>query len=162
MSWYRLWVRIRRSQLVTWKKCNPRPYIVFGLHAGCISPAFRQAAAAEGSVRQGGSFISVLWDLQEYYEHLDRGDLLSRCTRLGMPGPCSDVRCMFMGIAGCSVGKIWLSPESTLEKEAWQMVVLIAPTSRRLSWNILVGFYKGGCATLRVGVALELTSMLMT
>ena len=50
-----------------------------------MDTVFRQALRAEAQTSQKGHYAIILWDLKEYYEHIDRKLLLGRAGRSGYP-----------------------------------------------------------------------------
>jgi hypothetical protein len=81
---YRVWVRLRRSLCRQWEAGCPRPYLAFSRGIGAARIVWRQAAKAECNQEAHGAYAAVLWDLKDYYEHLNTEGLLQCCMELGV------------------------------------------------------------------------------
>jgi len=84
-SLYRLWARVRRGEARCWEIKNQKAYMIFGPGGSAVEAVWRQAARAEQARATGLSSASLLWDLREYYESIDRKDLAERGKRAEFP-----------------------------------------------------------------------------
>ena len=84
-SAYRVWVRYRRRDLITWEAQVARPYFAFTHGTGVVDTVFRQTLRAEAQTTQKGHYVIILWGLKEYYENIDRRLLLGRAGRTSYP-----------------------------------------------------------------------------
>ena len=58
----------------------------FQKHRSCVEEVFRQSLLAERQTEEGKAVGGFLFDLANFYEHLDRGALLRRGLESGFPG----------------------------------------------------------------------------
>ena len=84
-SLYRLWARVRRALAKCWELQNCRAYCIFGPGGSAVEAVWRQCLRAEEAQAKGHHSASLAWDLREYYEHVDRGDLNRRAAETGFP-----------------------------------------------------------------------------
>ncbi len=85
MSLYRLWNRARRPLTSKWEDDNDRPYIAAGKGRGPQDAVWRQAASSEAAVAKGQHAATVLWDMESFFEMLERDRLWHRARHLGFP-----------------------------------------------------------------------------
>ena len=92
-SLYRLWGRVRRIFARKWEIFHSRKYIIFGPGGSAVEAVWRQTILAEEAAHLGHHSASLLWDLREYYEHVDRGKLQDRGKALDFPRPLARTSC---------------------------------------------------------------------
>jgi hypothetical protein len=68
----RLWVRIRRWEAIRWEVKHSRAYFAFQKGAGCVDVVWRQSLLAEAAHAHKMQIAASLWDLSDFYEHIDR------------------------------------------------------------------------------------------
>ncbi len=82
---YRLWAKARRPHAEAWESANDRPYLAAAAGSGPIDAVFRQAMRQESSAASGDVAITVLEDMEAFYETLCRNGLASEADTLGFP-----------------------------------------------------------------------------
>eukprot|EP00975_Prorocentrum_lima_P053588 11244250-Prorocentrum_lima.AAC.1 len=55
-----------------WQAQNDRPYLAYNPGAGVADIVYRQGFQAELAASANHAYGIVLWDLKQYYEHIDR------------------------------------------------------------------------------------------
>ena len=83
---YRLWARLRRRLLRTWETSHQSAIFAWQKGSSCVEVVYRQSLVAE--FNRGSSRISAafLWDLSDFYEHLDRAKLRAEALANDFPG----------------------------------------------------------------------------
>ena len=70
---------------MTWEQSIRADFLAFRKGTGPIAAAWRQTLEAEVSSVQGQSTVTVMWDLSDFYEHIQRGQLQQDCQEMGSP-----------------------------------------------------------------------------
>ncbi len=86
-SLYRLWAKARQPVAAEWEDRHPRAYLSAAAGNGPADTAWRQAVRQEVTVGQGGHAASLLWDLDGFFERVDRSRLMDRARATGFPLP---------------------------------------------------------------------------
>ncbi len=86
-SLYRLYTKARRSVAAEWEARHRRPFFSAAAGNGPLDTAWRQAVRQEASLTRGGAAASLLWDLEAFYERVNREVLLKRADASGFPLP---------------------------------------------------------------------------
>ena len=84
---YRVWAKCRLPLAKDWEVAHPRPYLRHQKGRSITELVFQQAlvpeaAAAEGRPAHSGA---LLWDMSDYYEHVQRPVLWERADRTHFP-----------------------------------------------------------------------------
>ena len=79
-SLYRQWARLRKEEARRWEKRNQSQMLGHQAGRSIMEIVFLQALEAESAVSQDkpGKFGCFLWDLSNFYEHVDRRKLWQR------------------------------------------------------------------------------------
>jgi exonuclease III len=96
-SLYRLWARARRPWARRWEAAHKRTYLACCSGASCVDAVWRQALANESANLKGEAVGCFLWDLKQFYEHLDRAKLRNRARALDFPDTIVRVSCYMYG-----------------------------------------------------------------
>ena len=83
---YRLWARIKRRKLQAWELEHQLPFLAWQKGSSCVEVVYRQSLLAESHRAEGLITAAFLWDLSDFYEHINRAKLCKSATALGMPG----------------------------------------------------------------------------
>ncbi len=86
-SLYRLWAKARQPVAAKWEAEFPRPFLSAAAGNGPGDTTWRQAVRQEASVSQGGAAATLLWDLDGFFERVDRERLMRRASQTGFPLP---------------------------------------------------------------------------
>ncbi len=86
-SLYRLWAKARQPVATAWEARYPRQYLSAAAGNGPADTAWRQAVRQEAAVSQGGAAASLMWDLDGFFERVDRNKLLQRARETDFPLP---------------------------------------------------------------------------
>ncbi len=113
VSLYRLWAKARRGAAADWEATHARPYFSSAKGNGPLDTTWRQGVRQETGVSRGGASACLMWDLESFYECIDRERLLRRAHETGFPIPV--VR---LSLAMYSVPRV-LSLEGRISKEVW-------------------------------------------
>ena len=86
-SLYRLWARLRQDVARTWEAKHKTPMLAHQSGRSIVETVFLQSLRAESGQLQEPRQHSAafLWDLSNYYEHLDRQLLWDRATSTSFP-----------------------------------------------------------------------------
>ncbi len=82
---YRLWAKARRCHAEAWEAANDRPYLAASSGSGPVDAVFRQAMRQEASAASGEVALTVLEDMEAFYETICRDGLASEASILGFP-----------------------------------------------------------------------------
>ncbi len=82
---YRVWAKARRPHADKWEAENNRPFFAAAAGAGPIEAVYRQAMRQEAAKAAGHAAITVLEDMESFYETIDRNILVDEARRLGFP-----------------------------------------------------------------------------
>jgi len=96
-SLYRLILRLRKPALPEWESVSARPFFSFSSGHSCVWALWQQAARAEAAVAEQEHTAMFLWDLADYYEHIDRDILRGRVLQGGFPMDVLDVSAPMYG-----------------------------------------------------------------
>ncbi len=113
VSLYRLWAKARREAAADWESANSRPFFSSSKGNGPLDTTWRQGVRQERKVSRGGASACLLWDLESFYESVDRERLLRRAVSTGFPLPV--VR---LSLAMYAVPRV-LSLEGRITREVW-------------------------------------------
>ncbi len=86
-SVYRLYTKARRNVAAEWEARHRRQYFSAAAGNGPLDTTWRQAVRQEASLARGGAAASLLWDLEAFYERVNREVLLQRARASGFPLP---------------------------------------------------------------------------
>ena len=78
-SFYRVWGRCRRAQCRQWEATHQHEVNAYTRGHSAISAVWLITLQAELGQREQETSIAVLWDMKQYYEHLDRDRLRHEC-----------------------------------------------------------------------------------
>ncbi len=84
-SLYRLWAKARREYAVRWESQHRRPFLAATSGVGPTDAVYRLAMRQEAATAEGREAVTVLDDLQSFYETIDRCKLMEEGIRLGFP-----------------------------------------------------------------------------
>ncbi len=84
-SLYRLWTKARRSVAQTWEDAHRREYFSASGGNGPLDTTWRQAVRQEASLAEGGVAASLLWDLEAFFEKVDRAVPMQRARDSSFP-----------------------------------------------------------------------------
>ncbi len=87
VSFYRVWVRIRKPHIAAWEMQNDRPYLAAGKDRSPQDTVWRQAARAELATAERREAGAVLSDMASFFECLNRRKLRRRLDQLSFPRP---------------------------------------------------------------------------
>eukprot|EP00959_Pyramimonas_sp_CCMP1952_P398962 8360092-Pyramimonas_sp.AAC.1 len=84
---YRVWARLRRSAAREWEYHHRRPCIAHQAGHSIVELVYAQSLECEfhASSEVPQHSAQVLWDLSNYYEHVDRECLAQRAAASGFP-----------------------------------------------------------------------------
>ncbi len=86
-SLYRIWAKARQPVAAEWEERHQRAYLSAAAGNGPADTVWRQAVRQEVAVGQGGHAASLLWDLEGFFERVDRARLMDRAAATGFPLP---------------------------------------------------------------------------
>ncbi len=86
-SLYRLWAKARSDAAQRWESDHQRPFFSATAGNGPCDTVWRQAVRQERAVDAGGAAATLLWDLESFFEVVDRGKLYQRALDAGFPEP---------------------------------------------------------------------------
>eukprot|EP00959_Pyramimonas_sp_CCMP1952_P056895 1187870-Pyramimonas_sp.AAC.1 len=80
---YRTWARIRQSAAREWERHHRRPFLAHQAGHSIVELVFKQNLDCETYSKKSEAFVSgmVLYDLSNYYEHVNRSKLAKRALR---------------------------------------------------------------------------------
>ncbi len=113
VSLYRLWAKARRDVAARWEASNARPFFSSSRGNGPLDTTWRQGVRQEARVSSGGASACVMWDLESFYESVDRERLLRRAEATDFPLPV--VR---LSLAMYAAPRV-LSMEGRIARELW-------------------------------------------
>ncbi len=87
VSLYRLWTKARRDVAAAWEAAHIRPYFSASKGNGPADTTWRQAVRQEAKVTAKGVAACLYWDLEAFYESVDRERLIKRAEASGFPMP---------------------------------------------------------------------------
>ncbi len=87
VSLYRLWAKARRSTAASWEAAHPRSYFSAAKGNGPQNTTWRQGVRQEAQVCAGGAAACLFWDLESFFECVDRDKLLKRAEESNFPMP---------------------------------------------------------------------------
>ncbi len=82
---YRLWAKARRPHAVAWEEAHDRPYFAATAGSGPVDAVFRQSMRQESSCANGEVAITMLEDMEAFYESICRDELTTEAAILGFP-----------------------------------------------------------------------------
>ncbi len=113
VSLYRLWAKARRNVAADWEASHLRPFFSSAKGNGPLDTAWRQGVRQEAGISRGGASACLLWDLESFYECIDRERLLRRAHETNFPMPV-----IRLSMAMYAVPRV-LSMEGRISKEVW-------------------------------------------
>ena len=81
----RLWAKVRRWHADKWQRDNFRHYLACAKGCGAADLVWRQTLSAEQSAHSQRQYAAVLWDLKEFFDHIDHRILWQRAIHHGYP-----------------------------------------------------------------------------
>ncbi len=84
-SFYRIWARGRRPEAEKWERDHQRAYFSAAKSNGAADTVWRQAARQEAGVASGREAAGLIYDLEAFYERIDRRKLLKRAEKTEFP-----------------------------------------------------------------------------
>ncbi len=87
VSLYRVWAKARRHVAAEWEAAHPRSYFSAARGNGPQDTTWRQGVRQEAQVCAGGAAACLYWDLESFFECVDRETLLKRAEAAGFPKP---------------------------------------------------------------------------
>ncbi len=87
VSVYRLWTKARRNVAAAWEEAHPRSFFSAARGNGPLDTTWRQGVRQETQVAGGGAAACLYWDLESFFECVDRIKLLQRAEASGFPMP---------------------------------------------------------------------------
>jgi hypothetical protein len=85
VSVYRLWAKARRNIAAAWEAAHPRCYFSAASGNGPQDTTWRQGVRQEAQVTRGGAAACLFWDLEAFFESIDRERLVQRAEATGFP-----------------------------------------------------------------------------
>ncbi len=85
VSLYRLWAKARRGVAMEWEAAHQRSYFSAARGNGPQDTTWRQGVRQEARVTKGGAAASLFWDLESFFECIDRRRLIDRAEATGFP-----------------------------------------------------------------------------
>ena len=84
---YRAWARVRQSAAREWERHHRRPFLAHQTGHSIVELVFKQSLDCESYSKRNQRMHSamVLYDLSNYYEHINRSKLATRALRNGFP-----------------------------------------------------------------------------
>jgi hypothetical protein len=82
---YRLWAKARRPHAVAWEEANDRPYFAAAAGSGPVDAIFRQSMRQEAAGANGEVAITVMEDMEAFYESICRDGLITEAAILNFP-----------------------------------------------------------------------------
>ncbi len=86
-GFYRVWGRARRREADAWERQHKRAYFSASEGNGAVDTVWRQAARQEAGVAEGKEAAGLIYDLEAFYELIDRGLLVCRARDADFPLP---------------------------------------------------------------------------
>jgi hypothetical protein len=117
---YRVWAKARRKYADEWEDAHKRPYWSADKANGPADTIWRQEARQEARVAEGGQAATLIYDMEAFYESIDRELLLERARATGFPEPLIRVCLAAYG------GPRMLSMEGALAREMYPTRGIIA------------------------------------
>ncbi len=87
VSLYRLWAKARRSVAADWEAAHPRSFFSAARGNGPLDTTWRQGVRQEAQVSAGGAAACLYWDLESFFECVDRTKLMQRAEASEFPMP---------------------------------------------------------------------------
>ncbi len=112
-SLYRLWAKARAPVARAWEEAHTRAYLSAARGNGPTDTTWRQAVRQESSVSGGGSAATILWDLESFFETVDRERLYRRAEAAGFP-----LAVLRLSLAAYSSPRL-LALDGRLSRELW-------------------------------------------
>ena len=84
-AFYRVWTKARRPLAQAWEAGNLRSYWSATAANSPVDTVWRQAARQEAAVAEGEEAAVLLYDLEAFYETMDRQLILERARATGFP-----------------------------------------------------------------------------
>jgi hypothetical protein len=85
VSVYRIWAKARRNVAAAWEAAHPRCYFSAARGNGPQDTTWRQGVRQEAQVTKGGAAACLFWDLEAFFESIDRERLIQRAEATGFP-----------------------------------------------------------------------------
>ncbi len=120
---YRNWSKSRRPHADTWEAEHDRPFFAAAAGSGLVDAVFRQALRQEAAAATGHTAVTVMEDMESFYESIDRDVLLSEASALGFP------TCIIRACLAAYAAPRMISNGSALAKEEYATRGLIAGCS---------------------------------
>ncbi len=87
VSLYRLWTKARKHVTAEWEAAHPRAYFSAAKGNGPVDTTWRQAVRQEARLNANGAAACLFWDLEAFYESIDRERLVARAEASAFPMP---------------------------------------------------------------------------
>ncbi len=113
VSLYRLWAKARRDIAAEWETSNARSFFSSTKGNGPLDTTWRQGVRQETKVSSGGASACIMWDLETFYESVDRERLLQRAIATKFPLPA-----LRLSLSMYSAPRV-LSMEGRITREVW-------------------------------------------
>jgi hypothetical protein len=84
---YRVWAKARRPYADKWEDSHRRGYWSADKANGPADTVWRQEARQEAEVASGKQAATLIYDMEAFYETIDRDLLLERARATGFPEP---------------------------------------------------------------------------
>ncbi len=117
---YRVWAKARRPYADKWEDAHRRPFWSADKSNGPGDTIWRQEARQEARVADGGQAATLIYDMEAFYETIDREVLLERARATGFPEPLIRVCLAAYG------GPRMLSKDGALAREMYPTKGIIA------------------------------------
>ncbi len=112
-SLYRIWTKARRAVAEEWESTHRREYFSASGGNGPLDTTWRQAVRQEAAVSGGGAAASIFWDLEAFFEKVDRARLMQRARESGFP-----LAVLRLSLAAYSTPRL-LSLNGRVSRELW-------------------------------------------
>ncbi len=84
---YRVWAKARRIEATAWEQAHARSYWSADRGNAPIDTVWRQEARQEAKVSMGEQAAAIIYDMESFFETIDRTLLLRRARQVGFPEP---------------------------------------------------------------------------
>ncbi len=82
---YRVWAKARRHYAEEWESAHERPFFATASGTGPVDAVYRQSMRQEAATASGQAAVTILEDMESFYETVDRNLLIREAREMGFP-----------------------------------------------------------------------------
>ncbi len=120
---YRIWSKARRPYAAAWEAENERTFFAASAGVGPTDAVYRQALRQEAACASGQEAVTLLEDMEAFYESVDRGELVKEALELKFP------LCIVRASLAAYAGPRMLTMDGKASKEVYPRRGIIAGCS---------------------------------